>query len=941
MELQRPEVEQRTLETVRFLLDELGGARSLGAVPLHALLEKDLGLGSLERVELVSRLESEFGIELSESVISESETLNDLVKAILSTKGSAWVGPRQKQDAPSGYMPPPDHLQTLVEALEWRAQVHPHRAHIYFQEEGGEEQAIHYGDLYRDALALAGGLAARGLEPRDTAAIMLPSGRDFFVAFAGVILAGGVPVPLYPPFRLDRIGEYAGRQTAILANARTKLFITLSSGRSIGQLLRSRVPQLQGVTTVEDLVSQSAPAPSVEVGPADPAFIQYTSGSTGAPKGVLLTHRNLVANIRGIGETLELGATDVGASWLPLYHDMGLIGMWLTPLYYGVPVVIMSPLTFLARPERWLWAIHSHRATLSASPNFGYELCVRRIRDEALEGLDLSSWRGAMNGAEPVSVETMDRFRQRFTPKGFKPEAMMPVYGMAESSVALALPPLLRGPRIEALSRVPFETEARAVTAPEGDARALRFVSVGQPLKGHEVRIVDDEGGVLPERREGVLQFRGPSTMQGYYRNAAATEAVAKPGGWVDSGDRAFVADGEVFITGRVKDVVIRAGRNIYPHEAEEIAADVEGVRRGCVAAFGVRDERQGTEKLVVVVETRVDETLRRQSMTAAIQERLGELFGAPADDLVLVPPGSVPKTSSGKLRRSATKERYLEGKLVGGTDNRRFVLIQVAILDVLDRLWRAARGFGRWVYGIYAVVLSLAIVVPFWFAALACPSRRLVGRLVQFGARAHLFLSGCRFSVVGLAHLKNQAEPPVIFVSNHASYLDPLPIIAGLPLDFAFIVKREAGSWPIVGTFIRRLGHLLIDRIDPKESVESAEEVAAAFHQGRSVVFFAEGTFTRVTGLRPFKLGAFKLAAETGRPIVPLALKGTRRWLRDGTWLPRRSDLQLIIDEPLHATSSSLPEVVRLRDEAAQVISRHVGEPRLDLVAAGLPVAE
>jgi 1-acyl-sn-glycerol-3-phosphate acyltransferase len=533
----------------------------------------------------------------------------------------------------------------------------------------------------------------------------------------------------------------------------------------------------------------------------------------------------------------------------------------------------------------------------------------------------------------------MDRFRHRFRPVGFKPEAMMPVYGMAESSVALALPPLLRGPRIASLAREPFETEGRAVAAAEGDIRSLQFVSVGRPLKGHEVRIVGDEGQLLPEGREGVLQFRGPSTMQGYYRNPEATSAVFDPGGWTDSGDRAFMENGEIYITGRVKDIVIRAGRNIYPHEAEEIVADVEGVRRGCVAAFGVPDERQGTEKLIIVVETRVDESSRHQSMTAAIQERLGELFGAPADDVVLVPPGTVPKTSSGKLRRSATKERYIDGKLLGATDRRRSLLLKVAFLDVLERLKRTAGRLGRWIYGTYALLLALVCIVPSWFLTFAVPSRRIARRLVQFGARTYLFLSGCRFSVEGLGHLKSSSEAPVVFVSNHASYLDPLPILAGLPLDYAFIVKREAGRWPVIGTFIHRLDHLLVDRVDPRQSVESAEQVATALRQGRSMFFFAEGTFTRATGLRPFKLGAFKLAAETGHPIVPVALKGTRRWLRDGTWLPRRSDVQLVIDEPLQPLSSSLSEVVRLRNEAAETIARHVGEPRLDLVVAGAPV--
>ncbi len=456
------------------------------------------------------------------------------------------------------------------------------------------------------------------------------------------------------------------------------------------------------------------------------------------------------------------------------------------------------------------------------------------------------------------------------------------------------------------------------------------------------MRIVDDEGGDLPERREGVLQFRGPSTMQGYYRNAAATEAVAKPGGWVDSGDRAFVADGEVFITGRVKDIVIRAGRNIYPHEAEEIAADVEGVRRGCVAAFGVRDERQGTEKLVVVVETRVDETLRRQSMTAAIQERLGELFGAPADDVVLVPPGSVPKTSSGKLRRSATKERYLEGKLLSGTDNRRFVLIQVAILEVLDRLWRAARGLGRWLYGIYAVLLSLAFARSLLvrgtchsFPAARGTLRAVWGASLSFLERVPIQRRGTRAS----------EEPSGALPSFSCRTTPAIWTLFRSSRDYPSASPSSLNGRPVVGL---SLGLSFVDSDICSLTVSIPRRALRARRKSRPHFIKAAlySSLPKGPSLGPQASGrsSWELSSWLPRPVVPSCrsrLKGTRRWLRDGTWLPRRSDLQVVIDEPLHATSSSLSEVVRLRDEAAQVISRHVGEPRLDLVAAGLPVAE
>ncbi len=938
-DLHREAVEHRVLGEVRRLLADLGGSRALASVRPDASLDRELGLGSLERVELVSRLESEFSVELSESVLAEARTPTDLMNALLTASTPIRAGDRPGHshlDHTAARLPPPTEAETLNEVLQARASAEPHRPHIYLQNESGDEQVFRFGDLYRKAIALAGGLAAQGIEPGDTVALMLPTGEDFFSAFAGVLLAAAVPVPLYPPFRLDRFEEYAARQTKILTDAAARLLVTVERGRSVGGLLRSRVPELGGVVTVADLATGTTPAPSIRAAADSPALIQYTSGSTGNPKGVLLTHHNLLANVRAIGQALSIQGTDVGVSWLPLYHDMGLIGCWMVPLYFGVPNTILSPLTFLSRPERWLWAIHAHRATISPAPNFGYELAVRKVRDEALEGLDLSCWRAALNGAEPVSPETIDRFCRRFGPYGFRREAMMPVYGLAESTVALAIPPLHRGPRLEHVEREPFERQGRALSAEPSSHNPHRFVSSGRPVKDHEVRIVDDEGMPVPERVEGTLEFRGPSTMQGYYRNEEATRSISRPGGWLSSGDRAFLSDGEIFVTGRAKDIIIRAGRNIYPQEVESIVEDVPGVRRGCVAAFGVSDERQGTEKMIVIAETRLRSEEEKREIARGVEERLADLFGTPADDVVVVPPGAIPKTSSGKLRRSSCREKYLSGELVRKKVSS-VLLLRLGAMELGLRAKRAVRQIARWCYGIYALGLTLFTVFPFWLLALVIPSRRIVSRVARHGARAYLFLSGCRLHVRGQEHLISSGTP-VILVSNHASYLDSIPLTAALPIDYAYAVKQEVGSWPFFGTIIRRLGHVLLDRSDPKGSVAGTEILRQTLREGRSVFFFPEGTFTAATGLRPFKLGAFKLAADNGLPLVPIALVGTRHWLRDTTWLPRRSDLEVIVEAPIWSRSPDISEVVRVRDETAERIARHIGEPKLDLVRAGLP---
>ena len=355
---------------------------------------------------------------------------------------------------------------------------------------------------------------------------MLPTSVDFLVAFQGILIAGAVPVPIYPPVRLDRLQEYAQRQSAILADAEVRTLITVARAKPVADLFRSSVKSL----------ARSPPCPSsppVARPGAHPEAARRTRRSSSTPRGAPAAPRASTSPTPTCSPTsrpsacgLEARPTDVGVSWLPLYHDMGLIGSWLFCQTKGIPIAIQSPLSFLARPERWLWAIHERRATLSAAPNFAYELCVRRIKDEALEGLDLSSWRCALNGAEPVSPETLERFVARFSRYGFRPEAMLPVYGLAENAVAVAFPPPGRRPRIDRVAREPFGTEDRAVAASDGDGSALRFVSVGRALPEHDVKVLDGAGREVGERVVGRLAFRGPSMTSGYYSKPEATAAI-------------------------------------------------------------------------------------------------------------------------------------------------------------------------------------------------------------------------------------------------------------------------------------------------------------------------------------------------------------------------------------------------------------------------------
>ncbi|MBI3325651.1 MAG: AMP-binding protein, partial [Nitrospinae bacterium] len=503
---------------------------------LDSLLERDLGFDSLGRVELLLRLERLFGIRLPERLLATAETPHDLLRAVQAagaarppamTKAVTSVALEDVEASPM-------YASTLLEVLDWHVRAHPARPHIHLYGEGDGAEEITYAALQEGAAAVAAGLQAHGLQPGQTVAMMLPTGRDFFPSFYGILLAGGVPVPIYPPTRLSQIEDHLRRQAAILRNARVALLITHPEIQRLARLLSAQIEGLHTVITPQELSSARVEYGRPIVSAQDIALLQYTSGSTATPKGVILTHSNLIANIRAMGQVAHTTSRDVFVSWLPLYHDMGLIGAWLSSLYYACPLVLMSPLTFLARPERWLWAIHTHRGTVSAAPNFAYELCLRKIGDRDIEGLDLSAWQLALNGAEPVSPETVIRFGERFSKYGFRPEAMAPVYGLAEASLGLAFPPPGRGPLIDRIMREPFMRSGHAVPADADDPSALRFVACGRPLPGHQVRIVDATGYEVGERQVGRLEFLGASTTSGYFRNPEATRRLFH-GEWLDS----------------------------------------------------------------------------------------------------------------------------------------------------------------------------------------------------------------------------------------------------------------------------------------------------------------------------------------------------------------------------------------------------------------------
>ncbi|MDH3522341.1 MAG: AMP-binding protein [Acidobacteriota bacterium] len=896
---------------------------------LDSSLDRDLALDSLGRIELVGRLEKAFDVGLPEGVVAAAETPRDLLRAVLGAAGpAAPAAPSRaaEEEAPGAAEPAPERSRTLLEVLEWHVAHHAGRRHITLLGSDGGSQEVTYGALRSSALEVAAGLQELGLEPAQTVGLMLPTGRDYFTAFCGVLLAGGVPVPLYPPARSSQIEDHLRRQAGILSTALARFLIAVPEVQPLARLLKAHVPTLRRTVTVTELAVAGARPAVPAVGEHDVAFLQFTSGSTAAPKGVVLTHANLLANLRAIGRAAQLSSADVVASWLPLYHDMGLIGAWMGSLYYAMPLALMSPLAFLTRPARWLWAVDRHRATLSAAPNFAYELCLEKVEDAEIEGLDLSSWRGSLNGAEPVSAATVRRFTERFARYGYRPGSMMPVYGLAECSLALAFPPVGRGPVVDAVRRDALARAGRAEPAAAGDPDALRFVGAGFALPGHEIRIVDATGAEAGERQQGRIEFRGPSATSGYYRDAAATARLFH-GEWLDSGDLGYLAGGELFVTGRAKDLIIRAGRNIYPEELEEAVGDLAGVRKGCVAVFGSADEATGTERLIVLAETRETGEEARSRLRQRIQERAVDLVGTPADDVVLVPPHTVPKTSSGKIRRAAGRDLYEGGRL------RRHgpVWLQVARLAWAGARpqWVRAKGAARELAyaGRFWVVVGLA-AVPVVAGVALLPRLARRRRAARSAARGVARLASVPIRVTGEKHLA--AGGPFVVAANHASYLDGFALTATLPPEAAFMAKSELRGSFVARLLLARLGTVFVERFDPGKSLADIRRAQETLAAGQSVLLFPEGTFDRAPGLRPFRLGGFLLAARTGTPVAPIAIRGTRSLLRGNKWFPRRGAVNVVIRPPIAPDGADLAAAARLRDAVRAEILRHCGEPDL-----------
>jgi fatty-acyl-CoA synthase len=532
---------------------------------------------------------------------------------------------------------------------------------------GGDEVRRSYADIRRAALDVAQSLSESGLEPGDLVAIVINDAEQFLTAFLGVSVAGMIPASLYPPSTTSELSAYLELTIGIVRSSAARGVITTSALKALFDDLAPSCPALSVVLAREALgvppISGSGAGHqrgAARVGIDDIAFVQFTSGSTSSPKGVALSHRSLSANIAAISGPHGLNARegDIAVSWLPLFHDMGLVGIALGALYSVRPAVIMTPHAFVKRPAEWLRTITRHRATISFAPNFAYDLCVRRVKDRDLEGLDLSAWRVAGCGAEPIHAPTLAAFAEKFAPVGFRASSFVASYGLAEHVVAATFAPLNRLPRVEQVDAA--DLTSRRVARPSSRGTTVAVVGCGVPLPDHEIRIIGEDGGEASEREVGEITLRGPSVMLGYYKDDALSAQTIRDG-WLHTGDLGYFAGGELFVCGRVKDIIIANGRKYHPQDLEWAVDQLAGVRRGRVVAFGAV-QPGGPDRVVLVVEP--NGTVATEPLTEAIRRSIGDLCGLYVDDVVFVPSGMIGRTTSGKVQRAATKARFERGEL-------------------------------------------------------------------------------------------------------------------------------------------------------------------------------------------------------------------------------------------------------------------------------------
>jgi fatty-acyl-CoA synthase len=553
-------------------------------------------------------------------------------------------------------------MTTFPERLKALYARTPERTALYLQFSNRDDLSITYDQLMRGASAYARSLEREGIQSGEVIVLILQHGEDLVYSFWGAILHGAIPSIM--PFLTEKLSpeRYRTDLSALVSVTKPAAIITYPEFEAEVQAALQEGDSVRAVIVTDKVGSQAevdfASLEGFHRKPEDIVLLQHSSGTTGLQKGVALSHQAVFNQLSSYGKSLSLGEKDVIISWLPLYHDMGLIAGFLMPILSGVPLVVMSPFDWVRAPYKLLQSVSKYRGTLTWLPNFAHNFCAQKIRDRHIEGVDLSSLRAAINCSEPVRWESHIAFYERFKDYGLKREALQTSYAMAENVFAVTQSQLGSIPVVEEIDREAFMIE-RVARSPFNGQPSMRMMSSGQPLENVKVKVIDENGHAVPERVIGELALQSDCMLTGYFNRPDLTEKAFRDG-WYLTGDYGYISNGELFVSGRKKDMIIVGGKNVYPQDLEALTYEVPGVHAGRSVAFGMFDEAQGTEEVVIIAEGDSEDVDRQQKIADAIRLHVTKNSAIALRYVKVVGPKWILKTSSGKTARSANKEKFL-----------------------------------------------------------------------------------------------------------------------------------------------------------------------------------------------------------------------------------------------------------------------------------------
>ncbi|MBP6178892.1 MAG: fatty acyl-AMP ligase [Anaerolineales bacterium] len=552
-------------------------------------------------------------------------------------------------------------MTTFSERLQSHLHQTPERVAVTLQFANLPDLPISYSQLLRGAQGFSASLKKEGIAPGEVVLLILRHGEELIYSYFGAIIHGAIPSVM--SFLTEKLSpeRYRADLSTLISVTRPAAIVTY------GEFVDEVREALKGEDSVRAvIVAESVPAEKVNISswsglkrkPEDIALLQHSSGTTGLQKGVALSHQAVFNQLDAYSKVLGLNEKDVIVSWLPLYHDMGLIAGFLLPIFYGIPLVLMSPFDWVRAPYRLMQSVSKYKGTLSWLPNFAYNFCAQKIRDRHLEGVDLSTWRAVINCSEPVRWESHLAFQEKFQAYGLPENALHSSYAMAENVFAVTQSTLGSKPRVEVIEREAFMMER--VVRDANDKASVTVMSSGHALPNVQIKIVDEKGNELPERVIGEIALKSDCMLTGYYNRPDATEK-AFVDGWYVTGDYGFISGGEIFVSGRKKDMIIVGGKNVYPQDLEVLSYEVPGVHAGRSVAFGLFDEEQGTEEVVIIAEADSDDESENQKIAELIRQHVTKNSAIALRHVKVVGPKWILKTSSGKTARSANKEKYLQ----------------------------------------------------------------------------------------------------------------------------------------------------------------------------------------------------------------------------------------------------------------------------------------